>query len=179
MRATRMWGVERDPRASLGRREAHEDALVGVFRAVLVAAVGVAARQPGGTMSHVARRTEHKVGRLLRPVASARTATGTQLSHRTLTHTTIKAAIGPARWIDRQEPAKAGTLKSDDEVKLQATNHTTSTFRRAGTPRSTATRDDTVITKLPSLQPLGTRSTYPPGTTRPKQWACTASGAPE
>ena len=34
-----MWGVERDPRASLGRREAHEDALVGVFGAVLVAAV--------------------------------------------------------------------------------------------------------------------------------------------
>ena len=36
-----MGRVERDPRASLtlGRREAHEDALVGVFGAVLVAAV--------------------------------------------------------------------------------------------------------------------------------------------
>ena len=34
-----MWGVERDPRASLGRRGAHGDGLVGVFRAVSVAAV--------------------------------------------------------------------------------------------------------------------------------------------
>ena len=34
-----MWGVERDPRASLGRRGAHGDGLVGVFGAVSVAAV--------------------------------------------------------------------------------------------------------------------------------------------
>ena len=39
MRAPRMWGVERDPRASLGRRGAHGDGLVGVFGAVSVAAV--------------------------------------------------------------------------------------------------------------------------------------------
>ena len=34
-----MWGVARDPRASLGRRGAHGDGLMGVFRALLVAAV--------------------------------------------------------------------------------------------------------------------------------------------
>ena len=39
MRAPRMWGVARDPRASLGRRGAHGDGLMGVFRALLVAAV--------------------------------------------------------------------------------------------------------------------------------------------
>ena len=39
MRAPRMWGVERDPRASLGGRGAHGDDLVGVFGAVSVAAV--------------------------------------------------------------------------------------------------------------------------------------------
>ena len=39
MRAPRMWGVERDPRASLGRRGAHGDGLAGVFGAVSVAAV--------------------------------------------------------------------------------------------------------------------------------------------
>ena len=39
MRAPRMWGVERDPRASLGRQGKHWDSLVGVFGAVSVAAV--------------------------------------------------------------------------------------------------------------------------------------------
>ena len=39
MRAPRMWGVERDPRASLGRRGAHGEGLVGVFGAVSMAAV--------------------------------------------------------------------------------------------------------------------------------------------
>ena len=39
VRDPRMWGVERDPRASLGRRGAHGDGLVGVFGAVSVAAV--------------------------------------------------------------------------------------------------------------------------------------------
>ena len=40
-----MWGVERGPRASMGRRGAHGDGIVGVFGAVSVAAVdGVNAR---------------------------------------------------------------------------------------------------------------------------------------
>ena len=34
-----MWGVERGPRASMGRRGAHGDGIVGVFGAVSVAAV--------------------------------------------------------------------------------------------------------------------------------------------
>ena len=39
MRAPRMWGVARDPRDSLGRRGAHGTGLMGVFRALSVAAV--------------------------------------------------------------------------------------------------------------------------------------------
>ena len=39
MRAPRMWGVARDPRTSLGRRGAHGDGLMGVFRALSAAAV--------------------------------------------------------------------------------------------------------------------------------------------
>ena len=39
MRAPRMWGVARDPRDSLGRRGAHGAGLMGVFRALSVAAV--------------------------------------------------------------------------------------------------------------------------------------------
>ena len=38
VRVPRMWGVERDPRASLGRRGARGDGLVVVFWASLVAA---------------------------------------------------------------------------------------------------------------------------------------------
>ena len=39
MRAPRMWGVARDPRASLGRRGALGYGLMGVFRVLSVAAV--------------------------------------------------------------------------------------------------------------------------------------------
>ena len=39
MRAPRMWGVGRDPRASLGQQEAHGVGLVGVLGAVSMAAV--------------------------------------------------------------------------------------------------------------------------------------------
>ena len=47
MRAPRMWGVERDPRASLGRRGAHGDGLVGVFQGGVRGRGGVAARHRG------------------------------------------------------------------------------------------------------------------------------------
>ena len=39
MRALRIWGVARDPRASLGRRGTHGAGLMGAFRALLMAAV--------------------------------------------------------------------------------------------------------------------------------------------
>ena len=42
MRAPRMWGVARYPRASLGRQGAHGDGLMGVSRALSVATVEVA-----------------------------------------------------------------------------------------------------------------------------------------
>ena len=46
MRAPRMWGVERDPRASLGRRGAHGDGLVGVFQGGVRGRGGVAHAAP-------------------------------------------------------------------------------------------------------------------------------------
>ena len=49
VRVPRMWGVERDPRASLGRRGARGDGLVVVFWASLVVAVESAARRCVGT----------------------------------------------------------------------------------------------------------------------------------
>ena len=51
-----MWVVEKGPRASMGRRGAHGDDLVGVFGAVSVAAVESlrgAAWRSGGTVGTV------------------------------------------------------------------------------------------------------------------------------
>ena len=48
VRVPRMWGVERDPRASLGRRGARGDGLVVVFWASLV----VAAESPRVAVGH-------------------------------------------------------------------------------------------------------------------------------
>ena len=49
MRAPRMWGVERDTGASMGRRGTRGDGLVVVFWASLVVAVESAARRRVGT----------------------------------------------------------------------------------------------------------------------------------
>ena len=50
MRAPRIWGMVRDPRASLGRRGAHGAGLRGGVQGVVGGRGGVVARQPGGTV---------------------------------------------------------------------------------------------------------------------------------
>ena len=62
MRAPCMWGVARDPIASLGRRGAHGDGLMRVFSALSVAAVGGGVGL--GTTTRTARVVQDGTGAL-------------------------------------------------------------------------------------------------------------------